>query len=139
MKVKIKLRRSRKAEGKYQINLTRDSLLPPTPLPLRRLCRKFMKVFINNREISLTRATVAALGKKSKADSCKIQINVTCVCIRVGQSHNTRGRSVEGHRNHRRQLRLLQIQRIPRFPALHQPMQGGDECGVGEWRIAEAV
>lgn len=76
--MKIKLRRNRKAESKYQVNLTRDCLLPPTPLPLRKLCRKFMKVFVNDSDISLAAAAIAALGKKSKADSCKIQINVTC-------------------------------------------------------------
>jgi len=74
--VKIKLRRINKGENKHLVNLTRDCLIQSTPLSLKKLCKKYMKVFINNKEISLTEATMKIFSKKSKINSYKIQINV---------------------------------------------------------------
>jgi hypothetical protein len=74
--VKIRLKRVNKGEGNNLVNLTKDCLIQPKPLPLKKLCRKYMKVFINNKEISLTEATIKVFGRKSKINSYVIQMNV---------------------------------------------------------------
>ena len=76
-KVKISLKDINKKEEENFLNITKDCSNDPIPLHFKKLCRKFMKVFINHKErLPLEDIIVLAFSNSSEFDSYKIQINV---------------------------------------------------------------